>query len=51
MVTKIWACAQDLTEYAKELDKTGQKQSGEVLWEIISQLERLVDYMDDHPRR
>ena len=49
--TKIWASTEDLKEYAKELEKSGRKESGEGLWSIISQLDDLVDYMDEHPKK
>ena len=49
--TKIWASTEDLKEYAKELEKSGRKESGEGLWSIISQLESLLDYMDEHPKK
>lgn len=49
--TKIWASTEDLKEYAKELEKSGRNESGEGLWSIISKLEDLIDYMDEHPKK
>ena len=51
MVTKIWLCAEELIEYANELEKHGRKASEETLREIIGQLEHLCDFMDEHPRK
>lgn len=51
ITTKIWLSAEDLIGYANELGAKGRKESEEGLREIIGQLENLVDYMDEHPRK
>ena len=49
--TKIWVCAEDLIGYANELEEKGRKESSEGLREIIGQIENLIDYMEDHPKK
>ena len=51
VATKIWLCAEDLTGYASELEKKGRTESSEGLREIIGQIENLIDYMEDHPKK
>ena len=51
IITKIWSNAQDLIGYANELEKKGRKESGEGLREIVGQIENLLDWMEEHPKK